>query len=104
MTWYEMPNATDSQGLYEFFGYVNKLSNSLFFPVMLVVVWFISFVGTFNVLGRDRPAGARAFTFASFLISVLSIMLAIMGFLASKFMYLSFILVAIGVLWLKAES
>lgn len=104
MTWYDLPNSSDTTGMYEFFGYVNKTTDSLFFPVILVVVWFISFIGVFGIAGQTRNAAARAFTTASFFTSILSIMSAIMGFLAPKFMYLNFVLVAIGVLWLKMEN
>lgn len=104
MAWYDYPNSTDTEGPFEFFRYVNVTADNLFFPVILLVVWIISFVSVFSAGGQGRPAAARGFTFASFVVSVLSIISSIMGFLAPKFMYLTFILVAIGVLWLKSEN
>lgn len=104
MAWYEYPNSTDTEGIFEFFGYINRITEGLFFPTMLIVVWFVSFIGVFSSGLGGRPAGARAFAFSSFITAILSILLSIMGFLAPKFMYLTFILVAISVLWLKMEQ
>lgn len=104
MAYYEYPNSTDTQGLFQYFGYINRAADGLFFPVILLVVWFISFISIFSSSGGNRPAAARGFAFSSFLTSILSIMLAIMGFLAPKFMYLNFILTAVGILWVKLES
>jgi len=104
MAWYEYSNKTDAEGIFEFFRYVNVTADSLFFPVILLVIWFITFIGVFGSGGQTRPSGARRFVFASFLTSILSIMLVIMQFIAPKFMYLNFILLALGVLWLKLES
>lgn len=103
--WYAYPNATDTDGFFEFFRYVNQtVSEGLFFPAILLVIWVISFFGVFSATGSTRPAAARGFTFASFITSVLSIMLATMGFLNPKFMYLPFILLAAGVVWIRLES
>jgi len=104
MSWYNYPNATDTEGLFEFFSYVSLTSDGLFFPIMSIVIWFIAFVGVFGAGGQTKPAAARAFTFASFINSILGIMLAIMGFLAPKFMYLNFILVGVGIVWMKLEG
>lgn len=97
MSWYEYPNATESEGLFEYFKYVNSVSEGIFMPIILFVIWIVSFIGIYNT-GLE-PSSSRSFLFASFLISILSIMSVIMGFLAVKFMYLSFILTAIGILW-----
>jgi len=101
--WYAYPNSTDTERLYEFFGYVSRTTEGLFFPVMLVVIWFVAFIGSYS-LNSGRPAAAKSFTFASFIIAIMSIMTSILGFLSPKFMYLSFILVAIGVVWIKLED
>jgi len=102
--WYALPNSTQSEGMFELFKYVNTTAEGLFIPVILLVVWFISFIGVFGATGGGRESAARSFTFASFLVSILSVMTGIMGLLAPKFMYLTFVLVGIGVLWLKMES
>jgi hypothetical protein len=47
---------------------------------------------------------AKAWTFASFFCSILSIMLAVLDLISPKFMYLPIILTAIGFVWLKLED
>jgi len=104
-SWYQYPNSTDTQGIFEFFRFINnEVTDYLFFPVMLLVIWFITFVGVFSTSGLNRPAAARSWTFASFLCAILSILMTTMGFLSPRFMYISFIFVAIGILWVKIEG
>lgn len=102
--WYSYPNSSDTLGIAELFGYVNTSADGMFFPVILLVLWVVSFIIIFSSGGLNRPAAARGFTFASFLCSVLGIPLSILGFLAPKFMYLPFILFAAGLLWLRLEQ
>lgn len=98
MTWYSYPNSTDTQGVYEFFRFINNTTTEgLFFPVILLVTWVIIFIASFNIGGKNKPAFATSFTFASFICSILGIILTISGFLASKFMYFPFIMLALGV-------
>ena len=99
-----MPNATDSESLNTFMGFINRTADGFFFPVILLVIWFISFISIYKNEGQGRNATAKAFTISSFFTSILSIMLVLLGYLSSKFMYLQFILVGIGVIWLKMES
>jgi len=103
-TWYAYPNITDSDGLIGFFNYVSVATGGMFFPAILGAIWFVAFVATFSVGGANRPAAARAFTFASFFVAILSILLAILDFVAPKWMYLTFILVGVGVLWIKLDT
>ena len=103
-SWYAYPNATDSDSFLNLFGYINRSVEGLFFPVILLVIWFIAFVGVFSSQGSNRVGAGRAFTFASFLCSILAIPLVITGFLAVKFMYLCFIFVAVGALWIKLQA
>lgn len=103
--WYSYPNSTDSESLYSFFNFINNTTDGLFFPVILLAIWFISFVGSYKYMPRTGASqSARAWVFSSFPVSVLSILTAVMGFLSSKYMYLSFILLAGGVLWLKIST
>ena len=69
-------------------------------PVMLFVVWLVAFIGT---IAEGREA-SRAMIFASFIASMLAIPLALIGMLNSSFMYFSFILVGIGIIWNKLAN
>jgi hypothetical protein len=67
---------------------------------MTVVIWVIAFMGA---LAEGRQA-SRAFIFASFIYAILAIMLAFINLLSANYMYFSFLLVAIGLLWYKLDN
>lgn len=98
MAYYTTPTGNDTLGLFEFFKYVNTTAGGLFFPVMLLVIWTVTFIGL------KQYSSARAWTTASLITAFLSIPLAITNLIVSRYMYLCFILFAVGVLWLKLEK
>lgn len=98
MPYYVEPTGNDTAGVFEFFKYVNTVSDNLFFPVILLVIWIITFIGT------KQYSASRAWTAASFLVAFLSIPLAIGELINPRWMYMSFVFVAAGVLWLKLEK
>jgi len=104
MAYYEYPNATDSESFGNVMGYINRTADGLFFPIILLVIWFISFITILSNEGQGRAGAAKAFTFSSFLTSILSMMLVLLNFMAVKFLYMQFIFVAVGVIWLKMEQ
>ena len=98
MAYYVPPTGNDTLGFYEYFNYVNVVSTGLFFPVMMFVIWIIAF------FALKQYSSARAWTFASFFCSILSILLAVMDLISSKFMYVFFIFLVVGLVWLKLET
>ena len=97
--YYAAPTSNDSAGMYEFFGWVNRVpSEGLFFPIILLVIWLVSF------LALKQYSTARAWTFASLFCSIISIMLAVLDYINPKFMYLCIFLTLIGFVWLKLDS
>jgi len=98
MAYYATPTGNDTVGLYEFFNYVNLTAGGLFFPVIIFVIWIITFLAT------KQYSTSRAWTFASFLCGVLSIILATLNLIAPRFMYIFIILFAAGLVWLKLEA
>ncbi len=94
---YAPPTMNQSDGIYEFFDYVNIVSDGLFFPVILLVLWIVTFVATKNF------SNSRAFTIASFIGAVLSIPLAVLDLVAPRYMYLLIFLTSVGAVWLKLE-
>jgi fumarate reductase subunit D len=98
---YQVLNSTDTRDLFTLFRYINDTATQgLFFPVMLLVIWFVAMLG---VIADGKPI-SRGFTFASFICSVISILLVIMNVLSTNYMYLCFILTAIGVFWIYLTS
>jgi hypothetical protein len=98
MAYYTEPTANDTLGIYEFFNYVNVVSGGLFFPVILMVIWVVTFIAL------KGYTTSRAWTGASFLVSILSVPLAIMKLIAPRYMYLSFMFLAGGILWMKIDK
>ena len=86
--------------LYGLFSFVNAGVGGTFMPIMLGVIWIVDFVGA---ISEGRQA-SRGFIFASFICSIMAIMLALIGLLASQYMYFSFLLVAVGVVWYKLDN
>ena len=98
---YPYPTITnESTNLYTLFKFVNNGVNGIFMPIVLVTVWIIAMIGAISE-GREA---SRAFIFASFIVAVLAIPLALIGLLGSQYMYFTFLLVAIGVLWYKLDN
>ncbi len=69
-------------------------------PVMLGVIFFVALIGS---ISEGRQA-SRAFIFSSFVTSILAIILSLVGMLNSQYMYFSFLLVGIGIIWYKLDN
>ena len=105
MSWYNLPNASDTQDFLMLFKYLNTESTGWFFGSILFVVWVITFIASFSVSsGVDSSKVAKGFTFASFITSMLAVIASVSGLLAMKYMYLPMLLTGIGALWLKLEK
>lgn len=109
---YAMPNSTDTGGIFELFRYINNIQRigeadpiGLFFPVMLLCIFLISFISLLIYsYTRGEPSASRAFAFSSFFCTVLGIMLSTLGFLSQQWMYLTIFMTAIGAVWLILEN
>ena len=100
-TYYPIPNVTDTRDLLSIFQFVsNNLTEGLFFPLIILVIWIVQFIG---VLAAGRPA-SRAFVFASFTTTILSILLGILGMMEQKWIYLLIIGVSLGAFWIKLST
>jgi hypothetical protein len=74
-------------------------TEGLFFPLTLLAIWLITFIGSLSE-GRQMGIG---FIFASFIVSILSITLVFINLLSSSYMYFSFLLVGIGIIWMYLD-
>lgn len=97
---YAVLNTTDSTNLYTLFKFINNTVSGTFMPLMLFVIWVVAFIGAVSE-GRQ---GSRAFIFASFISSILGIILSLIGMLNPQYMYFSFLLVAAGIVWYKLDN
>lgn len=97
--YYVQPTGNETKGFYELFGYIGRTATEgLFWPVILLVIWIVSF------LAMKQYSTSRAWTFASFFCSILAIPLAVLDYIAPKWMYLVIMLTLIGFVWLKLEA
>ncbi|MHA1201303.1 MAG: hypothetical protein ACTSQ4_02125, partial [Candidatus Heimdallarchaeaceae archaeon] len=69
----------------------------LFFPIMILVIWTLQFIG---VLSEGR-GGSRAWLYASFMATILSILLGILALMAQKWIYLLVLATSLGIFWIK---
>lgn len=97
-TYYPIPQPEDTRDLLAVFQFIsNDLTGGLFFPIMILVVWTVQFIG---VLAEGRPA-SRGWVFASFVSTILSMMLGILALLEQRWVYLLVIMTSFGLFWLK---
>lgn len=95
---YAPPSNNDTLGVYEIFKYVNTVSDGIFFVGLAFVIWIIIFVSTKNY------SSSRAFTFASFVSFILTLVLTVIDLISPKIMYLFVLLLAGGAMWMKLEA
>lgn len=93
---YAVPSSNETGSLLTIFQFVNNSgTDGLFMPLMLLVIWIVAFIGS---LSEGRPA-SRGLIFASFISSILSVLLSLMHMLNTQYMYFSFLLLGGGIVW-----
>jgi hypothetical protein len=97
---YPTLTGNESENIYTLFKFVNEGVGGVFMPLMLFVIWIVAFIGA---LAEGRQA-SRGFIFASFICSVLAIILSLIGMLNPQYMYFSFLLVGAGLIWYKLDN
>ncbi len=100
MAKYPTPTINDTGDLFSIFQFVNNVTGGIFFPVILLTIWLIAFIGA---IAEGRPA-SRAFIFSSFISTILGVLLAIMGFLSVTYVYFLILLIAFGIFWIRLEG
>lgn len=100
-TYFPTPEISDTRDLLSIFQWIStEATSGLFFILMIAVIWVIQFVG---VISESRPA-SRAFLFASFTATILSVILGILALVAQQYIYLLILMVSLGVFWTKLSS
>ena len=95
------PTTNETANLFKIFKFINNTAtDGLFFPIILLVIWTVAFIVS---LSHGRVANV-SFVFASFISFILSIILALMGFLAPQYIYLLSIFLAFGLVWMKLQN
>lgn len=99
MAYYPTPTVNDTKSLLAVTKFINTdgVTGGLFMPVMLLVIWFIMFFG----LMGNRRGGSRAWIYASFVSTILAILLGMIALISQKYVYLAIIAFSLGVFWFK---
>ena len=95
---FEFPNASDTGSLTEFSKYGNAVTDGIFIPIFVWVVFIVAFISTKNF------RTSQAFTLASFISMMIAIPFAVLNLLSPNFMYIFIIFTGIGLVWLKLQT
>ncbi len=96
-----IPNVNETGDLLSIAQYSNNIAlGGILFPVILLVIWIIAFVGS---IAENRQA-SRAFVFSSFFCSVLGMMLAVLNLLNMTYVYFLFLMVGLGLFWINLAN
>lgn len=104
LDWYAEPGINESKSVLTVFEYVNSASGGLFFAMMLLVIWIVTFIATLFSGSPTRPGAAKGWIFASFFTSVLGMILVTLNLMNMRWMYVSMIFLGIGAAWLILEN
>tara|TARA_R100000049_G_C1929236_1_gene73325 strand:- start:689 stop:1003 length:315 start_codon:yes stop_codon:yes gene_type:complete len=98
---FPLANATEMQDLLSIFQFINnRATEGLFFPIILLAIWMVAFIGS---IAEGRPA-SRAWIFASFIGAVLGSLLSILGMLNVTYVYFLILNIAFAIAWIKLEG
>jgi hypothetical protein len=87
---YDLTNASSMNNIADLFTTANQLSNYVFGPIILVVLWFIIFIQLKNY--SSKPAMLAA----SFITSIVAIFLFLLGMISQAILILCFVIAAIS--------
>ncbi len=96
-TIFQYPNVSNYQELMQ---YNNTITNNMFGPVLLLIIFMVCFIATKG----NRYSTGTAFTFASFTTMISSTMLAIIGIVSSEIILFLIIIVAISLFFLQKDN
>ncbi len=100
MAYYSVLNVTDTTDLASLMTAANRISDNLFMPIILLVIWSVWTLGSIFI-GKSF---FRSTLFASFLCSILSILFVLLNWLSPNYMYFLFLLTALSLLGVKLSE
>jgi hypothetical protein len=92
---YTMPTENQTLGFNEIVAWTNDVTNNLLFPLILLAMFVISFVGTMHF------GNGKAFTYSMFFCSILAIFMVVARMLNPAWMYLCFIGLGVALLIMR---
>jgi len=82
--------------------WVNSSVESLLFPGILGVVYFVIFIKL--LLNPYESSVAKPFAAASFICMILAVLLRVTNLIGNSFMVIFIILTAVGAVWMRIED
>lgn len=95
---YPMPSVNETAGIYDLVVYTSGATDGYLFVMILWIIFGVAF------LALKAFSSARALLGASFLCSILGIMLAVLDLIAARHAYIMILFFAISIFWLKLEN
>jgi hypothetical protein len=95
MAWFKTLNVTDTADIQTLMGAANTISDNILMPLMLLTIYLVLFLGS---IFSGKPIH-RSLIFGSFVCSILAVLMVIMNWLAVNYMYFTFFMLAVGVIW-----
>ena len=90
-------NITNTVGIFQ---WINSVTDSWFFPGLLIAVYFIIII---KLLYSTNDVG-KAFTAASFICMIMAVLLRVTNLINTVFMVLFIVLTAVGAMWMHMEN
>jgi hypothetical protein len=84
----------------DIFMWINSVTDSWFFPGLLIAVYFVIFI---KLLYSSQDIG-KAFTASSFVCMIMAVLLRVTNLINTTFMILFIVLTAIGTIWMQMEN
>ena len=84
----------------DMFGWINSVTQSFFFPGVLIAVFIIILV---KLMYRSEDVG-KAFAAASFICMILSVLLRVTNLINNTVMVIFIILTAVSAVWMHMEN
>lgn len=100
MAWFKTLTQNDSKDMYTLLSASNNISSGILFPIMLLVIFVISLLGS---VVSGRPIH-RSLVYSSFICSILAILMVIMNWLSPSYMYFLFLICSISLIWTKLSE
>ena len=96
MAWFKtLTDINGTDDMYQIMTSANTISDNIFMPVILLVTFIIWVLGAVSI---GKPIH-RSVLYASFICSILAILMTIMNWLSVGYMYFAFFMVAVGIIW-----
>jgi len=96
---YSTPGAMNSS--VDVFTWANSVTDSWFFPMILMAVFIIILV---KMLYNPGNTASKSFAAASFMVMIITVFARVLDFVSTGFMSIFIIMTAVGAVWMHIEN